>query len=51
MEAIESFAADTSSRTSVALTQVLLARRYGIRRVCGLIPLGSMKCSMWPTPA
>ena len=31
MEAIESFAADTSSRTSVALTQVLLARRYGIR--------------------
>ncbi len=31
MEAIESFAADTSSRTSVALTQVLLARRYGVR--------------------
>ena len=31
MEAIESFAADTGSRTSVALTQVLLARRFGIR--------------------
>ena len=31
MEAIESFAADTSSRTSVALMQVLLARRYGVR--------------------
>lgn len=31
MEAIESFAADTSSRTSVALTQILLARNYGIR--------------------
>ncbi len=31
MEAIESFAADTSSRTSVVLTQILLARRHGIR--------------------
>jgi len=31
MEAIESFAADTSSRTSVALTQILMARNYGIR--------------------
>lgn len=31
IEAIESFAADTSSRTSTALAQVLLARRYGLR--------------------
>jgi len=31
MEEIESFAADTSSRTSVVLAQVLLARKYGIR--------------------
>jgi chorismate dehydratase len=31
MEEIESFAADTSSRTSVVLTQVLLAHKYGIR--------------------
>ena len=31
IETIESFAADTSSRTSVALTRVLLARRYGLR--------------------
>ncbi len=31
MEEIESFAADTSSRTSVVLAQVLLARKYGLR--------------------
>ena len=31
IETIESFAADTGSRTSVTLMQVLLARRYGIR--------------------
>ena len=31
LETIESFAADTSSRTSVTLAQVLLARRHGIR--------------------
>ncbi len=31
IETIESFAADTSSRTSVTLAQVLLARRHGIR--------------------
>jgi predicted solute-binding protein len=31
MEAIETFAADTSSRSSVVLTQVVLARKYGIR--------------------
>ncbi len=31
IETIESFAADTSSRTSVMLAQVLLARRHGIR--------------------
>jgi predicted solute-binding protein len=31
LEAIESFAADTSSRTSVALAQILLARKFGIR--------------------
>jgi predicted solute-binding protein len=31
MEAIESFAADTGSRSSVVLTQVVLARKYGIR--------------------
>ena len=31
IETIESFAADTSSRTSVALAQVLLARKYGLR--------------------
>jgi len=31
MEEIESFAADTSSRTSVILAQVLLARKHGIR--------------------
>ena len=31
IETIESLAADTSSRTSVTLAQVLLARRYGIR--------------------
>ena len=31
MEAIESVAADTSSRTSIALTQVLMAHSYGTR--------------------
>jgi predicted solute-binding protein len=31
MEAIESFAADTGSRSSVALTQVILARKCGLR--------------------
>lgn len=31
LEAIESFAADTSSRTSVVLAQVLLARKFGLR--------------------
>ena len=31
IEEIESFAADTSSRTSVVLTQVWLARKYGLR--------------------
>ena len=31
LEAIETLAADTSSRTSVALAQILLARRRGIR--------------------
>ena len=31
MEAIESFAADTSSRTSVVLTQIVLGLRHGIR--------------------
>lgn len=31
MDAVESFAADTSSRTSVVLTQIVLARKYGIR--------------------
>jgi len=31
MEEIESFAADTGSRTSVVMTQVLLARRFGLR--------------------
>ncbi len=31
MEAIESFAGDTSSRTSVVLTQVVLARKFGVR--------------------
>jgi predicted solute-binding protein len=31
MEAIDSFAADTGSRSSVVLTQVVLARKYGIR--------------------
>ena len=31
MEAIESFAADAGSRSSVVLTQVILARKHGIR--------------------
>lgn len=31
MEAIESFAADTGSRSSVVLTQVILARKHGVR--------------------
>ena len=31
MGAIETFAADTSSRSSVVLTQIVLARRFGIR--------------------
>jgi len=31
IEQIESFAADTSSRTSVALTQIWLARKFGLR--------------------
>ncbi|MEZ5367386.1 MAG: menaquinone biosynthesis protein [Bryobacterales bacterium] len=31
MEAIESFSADTSSRTSVVLTQIILSRKHGVR--------------------
>lgn len=31
IEAIESFAADSGSRTSVVLTQIILARKHGIR--------------------
>ena len=49
-EKIQTLAADTSSRTSVALARIILARRFGAARaLCPTLPIW-MTCWLPPMP-